>query len=616
MRPNGHGKEIPLKRLAILLLLQCAALAQSAPTQTPATQAPARHDEQVLVTGSYDAIPMEEADRSVETITVADTAGAYRSLTDVLEQTPALDVQQRVPGMMGDLSVRGTTFEETLVLVNGLRMNDAQTGHNNLDIPFPFAAVERVEVMKGAGSTLYGSDAMGGAVNFITAAPKHTEVRLGAGYGNFGTNEQNGLLAVAATKASEQLTFTRELSAGFAADRNYRNAAAASETKFTNALGASDVLVAISDRPYGAAGFYGVSAAIPSFERDKGWLAAWQQELGRQTSAAFGYRRHTDEYIYTLLHPAAYENNHVAEYWQASLRRHEKLSENVRLYYGADALREELKSTNLGHRMRDQGGVYAALDARAWRRFSFNAGVREELYTAGRQVLSPSVSGAYYVNSRVKLRAAASHAFRLPDYTELYYHDPVHTGNAALKPENSWSYEGGAQVALAHHVTVDAAVFHHRDRNVIDYARPAGATTAYTAGNIQSLNFTGAELSVRWQPRAGQKVELSYAGLHGAGSAAAGTQYLYAFNYPVHAATATWWSKVAGVDSRLRVAATQRYGRDAYPLVEWTAGREFRYATPYVQLINLSNTKYQEISGVSMPGRGVMGGVELHWRAK
>ena len=81
--------------------------------------------------------------------------------------------------------------------MNGLRLNDTQTGHNNLDIPFPFESVQRVEVLKGAGSTLYGSDAMGGAVNFITAVPDHSEIRLGAGIGNFGTDQQNGALTLA-----------------------------------------------------------------------------------------------------------------------------------------------------------------------------------------------------------------------------------------------------------------------------------------------------------------------------------------------------------------------------------------------------------------------------------
>lgn len=571
-----------------------------------------------MVTGTYSAIPMEEADRSVTTLEIGQSAAGYRGFTDVLQQDPALDLQQRVPGMQGDLSVRGSTFEQTLILLNGLRLNDAQTGHNNLDIPFPFASLERIEVMKGAGSTLYGSDAMGGAVNFITASPQYSEVRLGAAMGNFGTNQQNAALSLARQRFTQQLTMTRELSSGFIADRNYRNFAVSAETVLHTPLGRGDILLGLSDRPFGAAGFYGVPVSYPSFERTKGWLAAWKQALGQQTTVDFAYRRHTDVYIYTLTNPAAYENNHLAEYYQASARRYEKLDQtgNLRLYYGADALRERIESTNLGRHTRDQGGIYTAFDARAWRRFSFNAGVREELYSAGRQVFSPSFSGAYWLNSRIKLRVSLSHAFRLPDYTELYYHDPSHTANPDLKPETSWSYEGGVQVTLPANATVDAAIFHHRDANVIDYARPAGATTPYAAGNIQQLNFTGAEISVRWQLPHRQRIALGYAALRGDGARPANTQYLYTFNYAEHNGSATWWNSAYGLDSRFRLSAVKRYGGNPYPLVEWTLGREFRWASPYVQFTNLTDTKYQEISGVSMPGRGVMGGVQLQWRAK
>jgi iron complex outermembrane receptor protein len=621
-----------MKSFAILLLLSCAALAQSSPQQnTPTTSTPPRHDEQLVVTGSYDAVPLEETDRSVDTLPVGGSPVSYRNWVDVLEQDPSLDVQQRAPGVSADLSIRGATFGETLILVNGLRLNDVQTGHNNLDIPFPFESVERVEVLKGAGSTMYGSDAMGGAVNFITRTPEYTEIRLGAGIGNFGTNQQNGALSYVRKPFSEQLTFVRELSSGFIADRNYRNLAIASESRINTALGASDILLGISDRPYGAAGFYGVPASTPSWERDKGWLAAWTQPLGTQTSAEFAYRRHTDVYIYTLQDPAAYENNHVSSDYQAALRRYEKIGdtshETMRVYYGVDGLREHIDSTNLGIHTRDQGGAYVSFDARAWKRFSFNVGAREELYTAGRQVFSPSASGAYWVNSRVKLRASASHAFRLPDYTELYYTDPLHLGNPNLKPETSWSYEGGVQLALAHGLTADATVFHHRDQNVIDYARTdaearANPATPYMAQNIQRLNFTGAEVALRWQLPRQQRIELSYTGMHGAGATLAGEQYLYVFNYPVHAGVATWWSRVpGGFDSRFRVAAIERFQtatnpQGAYPLVEWTVGREFRYATPYVQLTNLTDTKYQEIAGVAMPGRGVIAGLELHWKGK
>ncbi|HVJ05246.1 MAG TPA: TonB-dependent receptor [Candidatus Saccharimonadales bacterium] len=604
-----------MKSLTIILVLSCAAFSQTVPdanSAVPSTRKLPQHQEQIVVTGSYGVVPLEETDRSVSTVEVGQSPSSYRNWADVLQQDTSLDVQQRAPGTSADLSIRGSSFGETLILVNGLRLNDAQTGHNNLDIPFPFESVQRVEVLKGSGSTLYGSDAMGGAVNFITAVPERSEIRLGAGIGNFGTNQQNGALTLARRQFSEQLTFVRELSTGFIANRDYRNLAIASESYINTPIGRSDMLLAISDRPYGAQGFYG---AYPSWERGKGWLAAWTQPIGTQTSADFAYRRHTDEFVLFRTRPSVYENNHIDESYQAALRRFEKIGESMRVYYGADGLRESIDSTNLGRRERDQGGLYASFDARALRRFSFNVGAREELYTAGRQVFSPSVSGAYWVNSKVKLRASASHAFRLPTYTDLYYSDPANIGNPNLKPESAWSFEGGVQVSLARGLTVEGDVFHRRDRNVIDYVR-SGSSGPYTSENIDNLNFTGTEVTLRWELPRQQRVELNYTGMHGSAARLNGLQSKYAFNYPVHSGVATWWSRTpGGFDSRFRVAALQRFESGAYPLVEWTVGRQFRYAKPYLQLTNLTDTKYQEIPGVPLPGRGVIAGLEMRWRA-
>jgi len=594
-----------MRVIAFLFVFSYAAFAQNSPSANasaqPQTNLP-RHEEQLVVTGSYDAVPLEETDRSVSTIPVGQSPVSYRNWVDVLEQDSSLDVQQRAPGTSADLSIRGSTFGESLVLVNGLRLNDVQTGHNNLDIPFPFQSVQRVEVLKGSGSTMYGSDAMGGAVNFITAIPDRSEIRLGAGIGNWGTNQQSGALTLVRKQFGEQLTFVRELSTGFIPNRDYRNLAIASETGINTRLGRSDILLGVSDRPYGAQGFYG---PYPSWERGKGWLAAWTQPIGKQTSADFAYRRHTDEFILFRGNPSIYENNHISTDYQAAVRRYEKIRENVRVYYGFEGLREHIDSTNLGTHTRDQGSIYASLDARALRRFSFNVGAREELYTGGRQVFSPSVSGSYWATSRVKLRASASHAFRLPTYTELYYSDPADLGNPFLKPESAWSYEGGVQFLIKRGVVVEADVFHR-------------------AENIQNLNFTGAEVSIRWQLPRQQRVELSYTGLRGIAASLNGLQSKYAFNYPINAGVATWWGRVpGGFDSRFRVVGLQRratnpvnlqlFASTTYPLVEWTLGR---YLTPYVQLTNLTDTKYQEIPGVPMPGRGVIAGMELRWRAK
>jgi len=115
----------------------------------------------------------------------------YNSFVDYLHLDPSVDLKQRgTDGVQADLSIRGASFGQSLVLLNGLRINDAQTGHHNMDIPIPLEAIARIEVLHGAGSTLYGADAVGGAVNFITASPRATEVRTRIGFGNFGFNQQ------------------------------------------------------------------------------------------------------------------------------------------------------------------------------------------------------------------------------------------------------------------------------------------------------------------------------------------------------------------------------------------------------------------------------------------
>lgn len=575
--------------------------------QTP----PPRRD-QVVVTGTYSPVPLEESDRTVQSTPINGSPAVFRNAMDALQSDPAVDLRQRAPGIQGDLSIRGSSFGQTLVLVDGFRLNDPQTGHNNLDIPFPFTAVERIEVLEGSGSTLYGSDAVGGAVNIITHPPPKSEIRFGAMGGSFGTNAQNGSVALLNKTASEQLTFTRELSTGFQNNRDYRSLAFGSETAWRSALGQSDILLGLSDRPFGADQFYG---NYPSWERMKGWFAGWRQDLFSNTVASFSYRRHTDLFDLIRDRPAFSENRHVTESWAAALRRTQPLKETARIYYGAEGYRDSINSTNLGNRVRDRGAAYANLDVRALRRFSFSAGAREELITGGKHRLSPSASGGYWLNGHVKLHAAVSSAFRLPTFTDLYYSDPANKGNPNLLPETAWTYEGGAQLT-AGKSTADVIVFHRRDNNNIDYVRADG-NSIWQAANLTRLRFTGFEAKWRWQFSATQRIDVLYTGLHGAQDVLNGLQSKYVFQYPVHAGTVTWWGQLPWkVDAHLRIQTLQRFGRDVYPVAEFSAGRALRYMRPYIQVANITNTGYEEIVGVRMPGRAAYVGLELYWRGK
>ncbi len=597
----------------LLQLSFCATLClggQDASVPNAAVPNPAKHEDRTVVTGTYAPIPLEEADRTVDSLAIGQSPSVYRNAIDALQSEPAVDVRQRAPGVQGDLSIRGSSFGQTLVLIDGLRLNDAQTGHNNLDLPFPFAAIDRIEVLEGSGSTLYGADAVGGAVNFLTKAPEVTEVRVGAYGGSFGTNGQDGLVSYVRGPLTEEFTFTRELSTGFMANRDYRSLALGSESNWRSSLGLTRLLLGSSDRPFGAAGFYG---NYPSWERTRGWFAGLSQTLGEHTELAFSFRRHTDLFDLFRYRPALYENRHATESWEAAIRRWNQLRANTRVYYGLEGYRDSIDSTNLGTHTRDRGAGYVSVDARALRRFSINAGVREEYFTGGRTVATPSLSGGYWLNSRVRFHASASGAFRLPTFTDLYYSDPANVGNPNLKAERAWSFEGGAHVNWQRN-TADVVIFRRYDRDNIDYVRNS-ASSIWRAANIDNLRFTGVEAAWRWQISSGQRLDVTYAGLRGFQQALSGQQAKYLFAYPVHSGTLTWWGHLPQqVTTHLRTGVLQRYRQDAYPLVELSIEREWTHVKPYLQVNNAANAGYQEIPGVRLPGRSYIAGLELFSR--
>jgi outer membrane receptor protein involved in Fe transport len=145
------------------------------------------------------------------------------SVVDLLRQDPSLNLQARAGnGVQADLSLRGTTFEQSLILLNGLRINDPETGHLNLDIPVPLDAVTRIDILHGSGSTFYGSDAIGGAVNLLTQPPAPgLTVIASAGGGNYAFIEQHLRASYTNGLVAEQLTGSRDTSDGFIPDRNY-----------------------------------------------------------------------------------------------------------------------------------------------------------------------------------------------------------------------------------------------------------------------------------------------------------------------------------------------------------------------------------------------------------
>jgi iron complex outermembrane receptor protein len=401
------------------------------------------------------------------------------------------------------------------------------------------------------------------------------------------------------------------------ADRDYRNANASIEGWAGTRLGITDLLFAGSDRAFGANQFYG---PYNSWERTKGWFASIRQELGSRTVAAYGYRRHTDDFILLRTNPSVYENNHIDGSWQASVRHTLPLAAPSLLLFGLEADGDTINSYNfsggvtsyaLGIHARNRGAGYVDLDLRpAHHRWSLSAGARQEIFSGGTQaVFAPQLSGSLRVNDQLKLRASGGYGFRIPTYTDLYYSDPTTIGNPNLKPESAWTGDGGADWAPVSRITLSVTGFYSRQHDAIDYVRP-DPTQKWQAVNLNGLRFSGVESSFTWIPAESQAVRLSWTALHGAQSALNGLQSQYIFNYPVQNIRADWsiaFHHTFAITNALQLA--QRYKQTVYPVWNLSATHDSGRIRPYLRLTNLSNTGYQEITGVNMPSRAIMGGL-------
>jgi len=606
-----------LLRTAVFLFLATSAYVTSAQQPLDVRSPVLPHpSETMVVLGSPVPVPLAESPSPVLVLPLRENALSYATPLVPLRSDSSIFLEQRgAGGAQTDLTLRGGSFEQTLVLLNGFRINDSQAAHHNLDLPVPLEAMDSIQVLHGVGSTLHGVDALSGAVDFLTAAPRGTLLQLNSAFGSFGSNEQSLLGELSRRTWSSRLTGSHNLSTGFTTDRDYRNQTASNEDWFSSSLGLTDLLVAASDRSFGADQFYG---DYPSWERTKGWFAGIRQELGSRTQAAFAYRRHTDEYILVREDPALYENNHIDGSWQTSLSHTIPVATSSVLLMGVEADGDSIQSNNLGQHARNRAAGYLDLDLHPARsRWGLSAGAREEGFSGGLQtVFAPHLAGTYRLANSIKLRASGGYGFRIPTYTDLYYSDPTTIGNPNLKPESAWSGDGGFDWNPTSRLAVSVTGFYSRQHGAIDYVR-ASSSLPWQATNLSGLHFAGAESSATWLPTKSQTIRIAWTGLFGAQDALHGLQSEYIFNYPVENAHFQWTSALGRrfiLSNTVQIA--QRYQQTPYPVWDMSLTHESELGAwaklrPYLRLANLSNTGYQEIQGVAMPGRSITGGVSI-----
>ena len=590
---------------------QCAAagaigllLAGQAFAQTPAAPPP-QVKEDVFVTATVSDVPADSVPRSVAVITrpYLEQIG-ITSIVEGLRLAPGVDPRARGPrDVQTDFSIRGSTFGQNLVLVDGVRLNDSQSGHHNGEIPIALEGIDRIEVVYGPSSAVHGADALGGTINVITRRGNYAGVRAEFGQHNYSSVQ--GSVSGTGLPDNWSLTGWGSRSDGFVSGREFAMGGAALRGSPTRNL---TVGLRHQRRAFGAAGFYGNA---PSKEWTDGTLAdvSWQRATGNWiTTIAGSFRDHHDHFIFNRENPSLSENRHHTNGAEVSAVATRELAGRRRLTGGFSAGRESVTSTNLKDHDYTRASVFGELLLPLASRATVQAGLRADNYSNFGKSVNPSVSFVASATNEFRVRASTGRAFRIPTFTELYYTDPNNQGSADLRAEHGWFIDGGADWMHAGW-TISVTPFRRWDKDVIDWLRP-DATVKWQTTNVRDVTSTGFEASItrRWS---GALLRLHYAGLKI--DAPALTQLSkYVLEYARHQSGG---SLSVPLPQRIRVALNvdhrHRVDGQEYDLVGLRISRAFNRADVYLDGSNLLGEEYHEIVGVAMPGRWVTVGVSI-----
>ncbi len=588
-----------MSRAPLLVLLATAPAAALA-------QVPAVRLDTLVVVGTRASAGLSLQTRSVQLLDrELLTRLPVRSVSEALQWVMGVDVMARSPAQ-ADLSIRGSTAEQVLVLVDGIPVNDRQTAHFDLDLTVPFDRVERIEVLRGPASASYGTNAMGGVVNIVTRDPMpHAEGRVEGG--SFGTlNGSLGAgLRIGGTHVAGGAGLSR--SDGHRVGTDYRTSEVHVTTKSALGKGVLSAQAGYQWKDFGAADFY---APFPSYEETRTGTASvlWRGPLSTrlELEPALYYRRHKDHFVLDREDPAFYSNRHMSSQIGGEVVVRYRDGKGFNLAGGTALGRDWLESSNLGDRAEDRWALFAEAVAQRGP-FAVSLGARADHYESYGLFASPSVSAAYQYRL-FRVRGSLARSFRAPTWTERYYRDPVNRGNPDLEPEKAWTAEFGADFEVAGRLWFSLTAFRRRAEDLIDWARPESDDGRWETRNVESATFNGMEVELSGMRVAETDVTLRSSVLEVSADSAAGYVSKYALRPIVGEASLGLARHFGTLEADTRLNYRRREGESGYWLWDLRLALPMRYGEVFVDLLNGLDAEYADITGAPAVGRSVMVG--------
>ena len=633
--------------------------------------------EEVSVTGSRAPLTKSQAARMVTVLDRADIAQApVQSINDLLKYAIGVDVRQRGPiGAQTDISIRGGTSEQIILLLNGINICDPQTGHNTMDLPVDLNDIVRIEVIEGPAGRIYGTSSLVGAVNIVTKVRgERSEVRgkrndqslqIHAEGGSYGYANIGGRYSTDSRLPTPD-SFHHSLSANYSRSDGWsRSKAGRLNTDFSGAKGFYQGLyedgdirlnwhLGLADKGWGSSTFWASPKwqADEQYEHTTKWFSAiqgrtkqgqlrlnaslyWNQNRDRYE----GYRGQAEKMKYNYNRTDVYGVNAGGYFdWQAG-----------RTAFGAELRNEDLVSGNLGeplsqtHHIKGTDRDYTLGVNRTnissylehnilWEQVTVSAGLVavKNSWSNMNMTIYPGIDVSYRPTPRWKLHASYNTSLRMPSFTEMYYKLQGYRADPHLKPEEMQALEMGFnyQTSLVHLPSsilhLHSTFWYHHGSDMIDWIMDTskGEEAEWQSVNHTTINSIGLEAGAQLSTLRSQ-FSISYAYIHQDKQQEAGIVSQYALEYLRHklvakAQTLLTKQLTLGVNLRWqdRVGAyTDLEGLvhdyEPYALVDTRLTWAKTKWKAYIEANNLFDTSYRDYGVVEQPGRWLIAGFSI-----
>lgn len=531
------------------------------------------------------------------------------SVADLLHYYGGVDIRQRgANGIQADAGIRGSTFDQVLILINGVKISDAQTGHHSLNLPIDIENVERIEVLKGPAARIYGQNAFAGAINIITKTPNETFLKFKAIGGEDGLGGVGLSGALANEKGRHYFSATNDFSDGYKYNTAYTisNYFMQSEWKVKNKT--ISLFGGFTDREFGANGFYASPAFQDQFETVKTSLIALT--MGTRPSEKFSlnhrlyWRRNQDEYVFNKNNPLAYRNLHTGN--TMGFESNGVLKNSIgALGLGLDVSYLDLKSNNLGDRNRTVVTLFVEHRFELGK-FDITPGAQFNYYSDFGANFFPGVDVGYKVGNHFKMFANAGYTYRVPTYTDLYYSDPANLGNADLKPEKAFSYEIGLKIIDNPRWQGQVSYFNRDGREIIDWTKSV-PTDPWQPDNVAKLNMNGLDFQLSVLPFGNDWLRINsnftYIDADKGGDAVISR---YAFENLLYQVTESFtWKYVPQLFHSVNFRYNDRANMPDYYVFDTRLNWVGKKANVFLDVTNVLDETYKETNLVTMPGRWI-----------